>query len=76
MVGGGPLVPTTGVPVDVQTTAGTTGENAPVAVPPARRRCLFGDAPRLVATCRPALVNDYHPWHDGGALTSADRFKK
>ena len=22
------------------------------------------------------LVNDYHPWHDGGALTYADRFKK
>ncbi len=89
MVGGGPLVPATGVPVDVQTTAGTTDENAPVAVPPAGEKAmsyyrarsdprhrLFGDAPRLVATCRPALVNDYHPWHDGGALTYADRFKK
>src|SRR5438034_6218739 len=40
MVGGGPLVPTTGVPVDVQTTAGTTDENAPVAVPPAGEKAM------------------------------------
>ena len=40
MVGGGPLVPATGVPVDVQTTAGTTDENAPVAVPPAGEKAM------------------------------------